>query len=67
LSYCSGRAFAREFIVPRPEGARVNLLTRRGVVGVLVGQLLDTEVFEFGDIPAFALRSIAIAVNGALR
>ena len=37
-----------------------------GVVGALVGGLLGTYVFGFGDITGFNLRSIAIAVGGAL-
>ena len=36
------------------------------MVGALVGGYLGTYVFGFGDISGFDLRSIAIAVAGAL-
>jgi uncharacterized membrane protein YeaQ/YmgE (transglycosylase-associated protein family) len=37
-----------------------------GVVGALVGGLLGTYVFKFGEVSGFDLRSIGIAVGGAL-
>ena len=55
-----------KLIMPGKQGGGIILTTVLGIVGALVGGLLGTYVFGFGDISGFDLRSIAIAVGGAL-
>jgi uncharacterized membrane protein YeaQ/YmgE (transglycosylase-associated protein family) len=55
-----------KFIMPGQQGGGIIVTTVLGVVGALVGGLLGTYVFKFGDVSGFDLRSIAIAVGGAL-
>ena len=55
-----------KFIMPGQQGGGIILTTVLGIVGAIVGGLLGTYVFGFGDISGFDLRSIAIAVGGAL-
>ena len=55
-----------KFILPGRQGGGIILTIVLGVVGALVGGFLGTHVFGFGDISGFDLRSIAIAVGGAL-
>jgi uncharacterized membrane protein YeaQ/YmgE (transglycosylase-associated protein family) len=55
-----------KFIMPGRQGGGIILTIVLGVVGALVGGFLGTHVFGFGDISGFDVRSIAIAVGGAL-
>ena len=55
-----------KFIMPGQQGGGIILTIVLGVVGALVGGFLGTYVFGFGDISGFDVRSIAIAVGGAL-
>lgn len=55
-----------KFIMPGQQGGGIILTIVLGVVGAIVGGFLGTYVFSFGDISGFDLRSIAIAVGGAL-
>jgi uncharacterized membrane protein YeaQ/YmgE (transglycosylase-associated protein family) len=55
-----------KFIMPGQQGGGIILTTVLGIVGAIVGGLLGTYVFGFGDISGFDLRSIVIAVGGAL-
>lgn len=55
-----------KFIMPGQQGGGIILTIVLGVVGAIVGGVLGTSVFGFGDISGFDLRSIAIAVGGAL-
>ena len=55
-----------KFIMPGQQGSGIILTIVLGVVGAFVGGFLGTHVFGFGDISGFDLRSIAIAVGGAL-
>src|SRR5512135_365493 len=55
-----------KFLMPGQQGGGIILTIVLGVVGALVGGFLGTYVFGFGDISGFDLRSIAIAVGGAL-
>jgi uncharacterized membrane protein YeaQ/YmgE (transglycosylase-associated protein family) len=55
-----------KFIMPGEQGGGIIVTTVLGVVGAIVGGLLGTYVFRFGDVSGFDLRSIAIAVGGAL-
>jgi len=55
-----------KFIMPGNQSGGIILTTVLGVVGALVGGLLGTYAFDFGDITGFNLRSLAIAVGGAL-
>jgi uncharacterized membrane protein YeaQ/YmgE (transglycosylase-associated protein family) len=55
-----------KFIMPGRQGGGIILTIVLGIVGALVGGFLGTHVLGFGDISGFDLRSIAIAVGGAL-
>ena len=55
-----------KYIIPGQQGGGIILTTVLGIVGAIVGGLLGTYVFGFGDISVFDLRSIVIAVGGAL-
>jgi uncharacterized membrane protein YeaQ/YmgE (transglycosylase-associated protein family) len=55
-----------KFIMPGQQGGGIITTTVLGVVGALVGGLLGTYVFKFGEVSGFDLRSIGIAVGGAL-
>lgn len=55
-----------KFIMPGQQGGGIIFTIVLGVVGAIVGGVLGTSVFGFGDISGFDLRSIAIAVGGAL-
>ena len=55
-----------KFIMPGRQGGGIILTTVLGVVGALVGGFLGTKVFNFGEVTEFDLRSVAIAVLGAL-
>jgi len=55
-----------KFIMPGRQGGGIILTIVLGVVGAIIGGFVGTRVFGFGDISGFDLRSIAIAVGGAL-
>jgi uncharacterized membrane protein YeaQ/YmgE (transglycosylase-associated protein family) len=55
-----------KFIMPGQQGGGIILTAALGVIGALVGGFLGTHLFHFGDISGFDLRSIGIAVGGAL-
>ena len=55
-----------KFIMPGQQGGGIVVTIVLGVVGALVGGFLGTHVFGFGEISGFDLRSIAIAVGGAI-
>jgi uncharacterized membrane protein YeaQ/YmgE (transglycosylase-associated protein family) len=55
-----------KFIMPGKQGGGIILTIVLGVIGAIIGGLLGTYVLNFGDISGFDLRSIAIAVGGAL-
>ena len=55
-----------KFIMPGRQGGGLILTTVLGVVGALVGGLLGTYVLGFGDVSGLDLRSVGIAVGGAL-
>ncbi len=55
-----------KLIMPGPQGGGIILTTVLGIVGAIVGGLLGTYVFGFGNVSGFDLRSIVIAVGGAL-
>jgi uncharacterized membrane protein YeaQ/YmgE (transglycosylase-associated protein family) len=55
-----------KFIMPGKQGGGIILTVVLGVVGALVGGFLGTHLLGFGDISGFDLRSMAIAVGGAL-
>ena len=55
-----------KFIMPGRQGGGIILTSVLGIIGAMVGGLLGTYVFEFGDISGFDMRSIGIAVVGAL-
>jgi len=55
-----------KFIMPGTQGGGIILTIVLGVVGALVGGFLSTHLLGLGDISGFDLRSMAIAVGGAL-
>ena len=55
-----------KFIMPGRQGGGIILTTILGVVGALVGGFVGTKLLGFGDVSGFDLRSMAIAVGGAL-
>ena len=55
-----------KFIMPGQQSGGMLLTIVLGIVGALVGGFLGTYVLGFGDISGFDLRSVAIAVGGAL-
>ena len=55
-----------KFVMPGEQGGGIIVTAVLGIVGALVGGFLGTYVFNFGDISGFDLRSIGIAVGGAL-
>ena len=54
-----------KFIMPGPQGGGFILTTLLGIVGAVVGGYLGT-LLGLGDISGFDLRSMALAVGGAL-
>ena len=55
-----------KFIMPGKQGGGIILTIILGIVGAVVGGFLGTHLLGFGDISGFDLRSMAIAVGGAL-
>ncbi len=55
-----------KFIMPGTQGGGIFITIVLGIVGALVGGFLGTHLLGFGDISGFDLRSMAIAVGGAL-
>lgn len=54
-----------KFIMPGKQGGGIILTIVLGIVGAIVGGFIGT-LLGFGDISGFDLRSMAIAVGGAL-
>jgi uncharacterized membrane protein YeaQ/YmgE (transglycosylase-associated protein family) len=57
---------AAKFIMPGEQAGGMLATIVLGVVGAVVGGLLGTYVFGFGDVTGFNFRSLAIAIGGAL-
>ncbi len=55
-----------KFIMPGTQGGGIILTIVLGVVGALVGGFLGSHLLGLGDVSGFDLRSMAIAVGGAL-
>ena len=55
-----------KFIMPGTQGGGIILTIILGVIGALVGGFLGTHLLGFGEISGFDLRSMSIAVGGAL-
>ncbi|MER3456276.1 MAG: GlsB/YeaQ/YmgE family stress response membrane protein [candidate division GAL15 bacterium] len=55
-----------KFIMPGQQGGGIILTIVLGIVGAVVGGFIGTYVLGFGGISGFDLRSMAIAVGGAL-
>jgi uncharacterized membrane protein YeaQ/YmgE (transglycosylase-associated protein family) len=55
-----------KFIMPGEQGGGIVLTIVLGIVGALVGGLIGTYVLGFGTVSGLDLRSIFIAVMGAL-
>lgn len=53
-------------IMPGNQGGGIILTIALGVVGALLGGFIGTNLLGFGDVSGFDLRSMAIAVGGAL-
>jgi uncharacterized membrane protein YeaQ/YmgE (transglycosylase-associated protein family) len=55
-----------KFIMPGKQGGGLIVTTILGVVGAMVGGFIGTRLFGIGDVTGFDLRSMALAVGGAL-
>lgn len=55
-----------KLIMPGDQGGGFIMTTVLGVIGALVGGFLGTRVFNFGEVTELDLRSVGIAVLGAL-
>ncbi|MFN2424978.1 MAG: GlsB/YeaQ/YmgE family stress response membrane protein [Candidatus Binatia bacterium] len=55
-----------KLIMPGNQGGGFIKTTALGVVGAILGGYLGTTVFEFGSVSGFDMRSMGIAVGGAL-
>jgi len=55
-----------KFIMPGQQGGGIILTIVLGIVGAVVGGFIGTHLLGFGDISGFDLRSMAIAVGGAV-
>ena len=55
-----------KFIMPGQQGGGFIVTTVLGVIGAIVGGFVGTTLFGYGDISGFDMRSIGIAVGGAL-
>jgi uncharacterized membrane protein YeaQ/YmgE (transglycosylase-associated protein family) len=55
-----------KFIMPGRAPGGIIMTILLGIAGAIVGGLIGTYVLNFGDVSAFDLRSMAIAVGGAL-
>jgi uncharacterized membrane protein YeaQ/YmgE (transglycosylase-associated protein family) len=55
-----------KFIMPGQQPGGIILTIVLGIVGAVVGGFIGTRLLGFGDISGFDLRSLAIAVGGAL-
>lgn len=53
-------------IMPGSQGGGIIATIVLGILGALVGGFLGTQVFRFGAVSGFDLRSVAIAVCGAI-
>lgn len=54
-----------KFAMPGPDGGGIILTIVLGIVGAVVGGFVGTQ-FGYGTITGFDVRSLAIAVGGAL-
>ena len=55
-----------KFLMPGIQGGGFIRTTILGIVGALVGGFVGTHFLDFGDISGFDMRSMGIAVGGAL-
>jgi len=58
--------FLAKLVMPGEQGGGIIMTIVLGVVGALVGGFLGTSVFGFGEVSGFDLRSVGIAVVGAV-
>lgn len=55
-----------KLIMPGKQGGGILLTIVLGIVGAVVGGFISSHLLGIGDISGFDLRSMAIAVGGAL-
>ena len=55
-----------KIIMPGQQGGGLIRTTVLGVVGALIGGYLGTNLFGFGQVSGFDMRSMGVAVGGAL-
>jgi len=55
-----------KIIMPGRQGGGLIRTTVLGVVGALIGGYLGTNLFGFGHVSGFDMRSMGVAVGGAL-
>jgi len=54
-----------KFLMPGKQGGGIVVTTLLGIAGAVVGGFIGTQL-GFGDVNSFDLKSMAIAVGGAL-
>jgi len=54
-----------KFLMPGKQGGGIVVTTLLGIVGAVVGGFIGTQL-GFGDVNSFDIKSMAIAVGGAL-
>lgn len=55
-----------KFLMPGPDPGGLIVTILLGIAGALVGGYLGSHLFGIGDLTGFDLRSLAIAVGGAV-
>jgi uncharacterized membrane protein YeaQ/YmgE (transglycosylase-associated protein family) len=55
-----------KFVMPGQQGGGIIVTSLLGIVGAVVGGFIGTQLLGWGDISGFDMRSIGIAVLGAL-
>lgn len=55
-----------KWLMPGRQGGGLIFTTALGVVGAMVGGYLSTQFLGFGGVGGFDLRSMAIAIGGAM-
>jgi uncharacterized membrane protein YeaQ/YmgE (transglycosylase-associated protein family) len=58
--------FLARFVMPGSGPHGLILTALLGIAGALIGGFLGTHLFHFGDVDGFDIRSILLAVGGAV-
>ena len=55
-----------KFIMPGRDPGGIVVTVLLGIVGAVIGGFIGTELLNFGSVNAFDLRSLLVAIGGAL-